>query len=145
MATLYATDAGHQDLFSVYFQVGTSPSAFAMRLVNDTVVETDNWSDISANEIPSANGYTTGGVTINRDATASGWPTLALDSAEMMITGKKCTWTASGNFATPITAVTIVADKAVDQLILYANITAQQPLTGEVISWTPKYKLKKVC
>ena len=145
MATLYATNAGHQDILSVYFQGGTVPSAFAMRLFNDTVVGTDNWADISANEIPSANGYVTGGVTINRDATASGWPTLALDSNEMMITGKKCSWTASGNWATAVTAVTIVADKATDQLICYANITAQQPLTGEVISWTPKYKLKKVC
>jgi hypothetical protein len=143
MATLYATDYGHQDIMDVYFRGATAPSAFAMRLVHDTVVGTDNWADISANELPSANGYTTGGATINRDATANGWPTLALDSSEMQVVGKECSWLASGNWATSCTAVTIVADKATDQLVLYANITACQPLVGETVAWTPKYKLSK--
>jgi hypothetical protein len=142
---MYACDAGYYDMLDVYFRGATAPTAFAMRLVHDTVLGTDNWADILANEIPSANGYTTGGATINRDATANGWPTLALDSADEQIIGKKCSWTASGDWATSITAVTIVADKAVDQLVMYSNITALTPLTGDTVAWTPKFKLKKVC
>lgn len=145
MSTLYATNNGYYDIMDVYFRAATAPSAFAMRLVHDTVLGTDNWADVSANELPSAGGYTTGGYAITRDATATGWPALALDSGEEMITGVKCTWTASASWGTSCTAICIVADKAVDQLLMYSNITAVQPLINEVVAWTPKFKLLKVC
>ena len=77
MATLHWADAGFLDMLGVYFRGITAPAGFALRLVHDTIVGTDNWADISANELPSANGYTTGGVAINRDDTAAGFPALA--------------------------------------------------------------------
>jgi hypothetical protein len=141
------TDAGFMDMMGVYFQGITAPGSFAMRLVNDTVVGTDNWADISANEIPSENGYTTGGISINRDATASGFPTLALDDSEPMITGKECAWTVvTDDWATAVTAVALVADKATDQLVAYSNLPGAgiTPVVGDIIGWTPKLKLTKV-
>lgn len=138
------TNAGLLDMLAVYFQNITAPSAFAMRLVNATGTNTQNWADISANELPSANGYNAGGVAINRDGTASGWPTLALDGGEPQIIGKTCSWTAFGNWATAITLIAFVAVKAVDQLLAYKNITAVQPQTGDTVGWTPKLKLTKV-
>jgi hypothetical protein len=143
MSTLLATDAGYQDMMDVYFRGATPPTAFALRLVNDTVVGTDNWADVLANELPSANGYVTGGVTIERSAV--GFPTLALDSGDMQIESKEVSWTASGNWATAITALCLVADKGTDQLVAYSNITSITPQTDDVVAWVLKFKLKKTC
>src|SRR5574340_747455 len=138
MADMYFSDAGFIDLMSVYFQGVTAPSAFKMQLVNDTVVATDNWADVSANEKASQGGYTVGGETINRDATASGWPTgPVLTDSKIVLTGKKCSWTANADWATAVTAVCIVADKATDQLVGYSNITSITPKNGDIVAWTP--------
>jgi hypothetical protein len=137
------TIAGYHDMMDCYFRGQTLPSAFAVRLVNDTVLITDNWADISANEIPSAGGYTTGGAALTLDAT--GFPVLGNDGTDEEIETKEVSWTASANWATAVTSVTLVADKATDQLISFDNITAVQPLNGETVKWTVKLKLKTTC
>lgn len=144
MALLHMTDAGHQDIQDVYFRGATAPTSFAIRLVNDTVLGTDNWADVSANEKATQGGYTVGGATVNRDNTAAGWPTLALDSSEMQCTSMKVSWTASADWVTPYSAVCLVAVKAVNQLLGYANVTARTPLNGDTVSWTAKVKFTKV-
>ncbi len=142
MATFHFTDRGHQEMMSVYFQNTTVPSDFLSTLVNDTVVGTDDWSDVSAN-VQTGTGYAA--QTINRDATAAGWPTgPALDSSEMMITSKTVTHTASGADWIATTAICLVANMATDRLIGYSNITSVTLANGESLSATYKPKLTKV-
>ncbi len=137
------TQSGYTDMFDCYFRGQTLPGAFDVRLVNDTVVIGDNWAAVSANELPSANGYTTGGVALTLDST--GFPTLTNDGNDVRCDTKEVSWTASANWATAATAICLVADKATDQLVAFANITAVQPLNGETIAWTIKLKLKTTC
>lgn len=134
------TQPGFTDFFDVYFRGATVPSGFAVRLVNDTVLITDNWADISANEKASSGGYTTGGVSLTKDAT--GFPTLANDVNDVRCDTKEASWTASADWSTAVTAVCLVADKATDQLLAFENITSVQPLNGATIAWTIKLKLK---
>jgi hypothetical protein len=143
MATGHFTDAGFQNMMDVYFRAATAPSQFFVSLLNDTIVGTDNWADVSANELQAATpnaGYAQ--VAVTRDAT--GFPTLALDSSEMQIISKACTFTASGNWATSITAIALRADLATDQLISYANVPSTTLASGESYSVTIKLKLTKV-
>ena len=144
MAVLHATDKGHEHVLDVALRGATAASNFYVALLNDTILGTDNWADVSANEVTVGNNPGYAQQTINRDATANGWPTLALDSSEMQITGKQVTFTASANWVTAVTAVGIVANMATDALLLYSNITSISLLNGESIAVTPKWKLTKV-
>ena len=132
MATGHFTDQGHKLMLSLLFQAVTAPSQFLAALVNDTVVGTDDWSDISAN-VQTGTGYSE--AVINRDATASGWPTgPVLDSSEMMITSKTVTFAATGTNWIATGAITLRADLATDRLIAYVNITPITLANGESIS-----------
>ena len=140
MATAHFTDNGHYYMMDAYFRGGTEPTDFYVALVNDTVVGTDDWSDISGN-VQTGTGYSA--QTINQDATASGWPTLALDSSEMQVVGKEVTFTATGADWIATTAIALVANMATDRLIAYANISSITLGNGESLSVTPKLKLTK--
>lgn len=144
MAVLHATDKGHEHILDVALRAATAASNFYVALLNDTILGTDNWADVSANEVTVGSNPGYAQQTINRDGTASGWPTLALDVAEMQIIGKQCTFTATANWATAVTAVGIVANLATDALLLYSNISSISLLSGESILVTPKWKLTKV-
>lgn len=137
------TQSGYKDMLDCYFRGQTLPGAFDVRLVNDTVVIGDDWGDISTNELPSANGYTTGGVALTLDST--GFPTLTPDGNDYRCDTKEVSWTASADWGTAATAICLVADKSTDRLVAFANITAVQPLNGETIAWTIKLKLKTTC
>jgi hypothetical protein len=142
--TGHFTDAGFKQMMEVYFQGVTAPSNFYVALVNDTIVGTDDWSDISTNEI-TGTGYAQ--QTINRDGTSSGWPTgPVLDSSEMQITGKKVTFgPASAADWTSVTAIAIVANLSTDRLIAYANRGSSLSIgLDESYAITPKLKLTKV-
>lgn len=141
MATGHFTDRGHQEMMSVYFQNTTAPTQFLGALVNDTVVGTDDWADVSANA-QTGTGYAE--QAILRDATASGWPTgPTLDSSEMMITSKTITFTATGTNWIATTAICLKADMATDRLLAYANITSVTLANGESLSAIFKPKLTK--
>lgn len=140
MATGYWTDRGHQEMMDVFFRGATAPTSFLVALVNDTVVGTDDWADVSAGE-QSGTGYSQ--QTIARDATASGWPTLALDSLQMQIIGKEVTFTATAANWIATTAVCLIANLGTDRLVAYANITSITLGNGESYSVTPKLKLTK--
>lgn len=140
MAVLHATDRGHQEMLDEYFRAATAPSNFLVALVNDTVVGTDDWADISAQQ-QTGTGYSQ--QAINRDGTASGWPTLALDSSEMQIIGKQVTFTATGADWIATTAIVVLANLATDRLLLYSNIPSITLGNGESILATPKFKLTK--
>lgn len=143
MAVLHATDKGHEHILDVALRGATAAANFYVALLNATIVGTNNWADVSANELSAGTNSGYAQVSIARDATAAGWPTLALDSSEMQIIGMSCTFTATGNWATAVTAVAIVANLATDALIFYSNITSISLLSGESITVTPKFKLTK--
>ncbi len=141
---LHATDRGHYDLLAIGLQAGTAPSNFYVALLNDTVLGTDDWADVSANELLVGVNPGYAQAVINRDATADGWPTgPVLDSSEMMITGKEVSFTATANWATAITAVAIVANMATDRLWFYQNRQSLTLAINEVLKVTPKVKLTK--
>ncbi len=143
MATGKFTQEGYTDMFDCYFRGQTLPTAFYVALFNDTILITDTWALISGNELPSANGYTTGGVALTLDAT--GFPILTNDGNDVRCDTKEVSWTASANWATAATAICLIADKVIDMIVAFANITAVQPLNGETIAWTLKLKLRTTC
>jgi hypothetical protein len=140
---LHATDRGHYDIMDIALRAATGPTNFYGALINDTIVGTDDWSDISTNEI-TGTGYAQ--QTINRDGTAAGWPTLALDSSEEQIIGKKITFgPATAADWIQVTAVAIVANYATDRLWFYGNRGAALSIgIDESYAVTPKFKLTKV-
>ena len=140
MATAHFTDMGHYYMMDVFFRGGTAPSDFYVALLNDTVLGTDDWANVSANT-QTGTGYAI--AAINRDATAAGWPTLAIDSSEEQIIGKAVTFTATAGDWIATTAIALVANMATDHLVAYANISTITLGNGESLSVTPKLKLTK--
>jgi hypothetical protein len=137
------TIAGYHEMMNGFFRGNTLPTAFKMALVNDTVLLTDDWAQISANDLPSANGYTAGGETITNDAT--GFPVLGNDGTDEEMETKEITWTASGNWATAATAVVLNTVTGTVHTVAFENITAVQPQLNDVIRFTMKLKLKTTC
>lgn len=75
---------------------GTAISNFKMVLVTSAVAPTVDSNDLSAlTQVANGNGYTTGGVTVERSAT--GWDTFAQDDTSDKATckAKDISWTAS--------------------------------------------------
>lgn len=141
---LHATDRGHYDLLVIALQNGTAPTDFYVVLLNDTILGTDDWADVSANELVVGTNPGYAQAVITRDATANGWPTgPVLDSSEMMITGKEVSFTATANWVTPITALAIVANMATDRMWFYQNRQSLLLAINEVLKVTPKFKLTK--
>lgn len=144
MADLHIGDQGHKLMLDVLFGAVTAPSNFYIALLNDTVTGTDDWSDVSANEISSGTNTGYAQVTINRDQTADGFAAAVLDSAEMWAVGKQAVFTAGALWVTAITAVVLVANLATDKLVGYANVSSYILGSGETYKVTPKIKLTKV-
>lgn len=88
---------GELALKNTGYNGGTEVAAWKMVLVTSAVaptVDTNTLSELT--EVANGNGYTTGGVTVERSAT--GWDTVAEDDTGDKATfkAKDLTWTASG-------------------------------------------------
>lgn len=140
MATLAATDIGHQTMLDVFFRTATNPSQFLAALFNDAIVGTDDESDLQ-NEMD--NSTEPGYARITIEASNTGWPTLALESSEMQIESKTVTFTATDDWTNPFTAVGIIADMATDRLIVYSNVPSTTLSDGDSFAVTVKFKLTK--
>lgn len=97
---------GQQEMLGVYLQGTTAPTAYAIGLSSMTFAKTTAYAGIT-NE-PSGNGYSR--QTVNRDGTAAGWPTLALDTGDFKATSKTITFTASGAGFGPVTSAFLVSE-----------------------------------
>jgi hypothetical protein len=90
-------DEGEQDLLAVYFRAATAPTTFYVGLLNSTPTDTTTLATMTAE--PSGSGYARQQCT--RDAT--GFPTLALDGGDYMLTSAVKTFTAAGGTIGPVT------------------------------------------
>lgn len=129
---------GQQEMLNVYLQGGTAPTAYALGLSSMTFAKTTTYATIT-NE-PSGNGYAR--QTINRDGTASGWPTLALDTGDYKATAKTVTFTASGAGFGPVTSAFLVSATN-NKLISYTALSASRTLVaGDTLQVTYAVKLQ---
>lgn len=128
---------GQQEMLSVYLQGGTAPTAYAIGLSSMTFAKTTTYATIT-NE-PSGNGYAR--QVINRDATASGWPTLALDSGDYKATAKQVTFTATGTVG-PVTSAFLVGTPT-NKLTSYTALSTSRTLAaGDTLQVTYSVKLQ---
>lgn len=127
-------DEGEQEVLDVYLRGATPPASFALRLFNDTPVETDNLAALTGE--PVGNGYVA--QTIERSAV--GWPTLGLDAGDYQATSKQVTFDASGGSWGPVTHIAMVT--AEGKLITAAALSQARTLAdGE--SLTVTYRIKQ--
>lgn len=141
MAAFVFAKQGFKQMLDEFFRAATAPTNFYVSLHNDTAVIGDDFSDLLNEQ--TGTGYAQ--ETINRDATASGWPTLAANGAgDWQIEGKEVTFTATAADWIAVKCIALVANLATDRLIGYMNITTTTPDNGESIAVTPKMYLTQV-
>ena len=131
------TNEGQQEMLNVYLQGGTAPSGFAIGLSSMTFAVTTTYATIT-------NEATGGGYarqTINRTATAGGWPTLALDVGNFKATASTVTYTATGAFG-PVTSAFMVSATN-NKLISYTALSTSRTLaSGDTLQVTYAVKLQ---
>ena len=115
-----AADELEDDILDVYFRGSTAPTNFYLALYNDTPVDTDTMALLTGE--PSGNGYAR--QLIERSAT--GFPTLALDGGDYMLTSSTETFTASGGSIGPVTyACLVTVSTGTAGLLLIYNALSQ--------------------
>jgi len=77
----HMTDDGFELLFDVFFRGATAPTSFEIGLASAAISQTDSLENVT--ELAVQYGYAREGV--DRDDTASGFPTLELDGGDMQI------------------------------------------------------------
>ena len=128
---------GQQEMLAVYLQGTTAPTAYAIGLSSMTFAKTTGYAGITGE--PSGNGYAR--QTINRDGTAAGWPTLALDTGDFKATSKTVTYTSSGTIG-PVTSAFLVSATN-NKLISYTALSTSRTLaSGDTLQVTYAVKLQ---
>lgn len=148
-------DEGEQSILDVYLRGATAPTAFYIGLLKTSVVtipaETTTMTTLTVATHEPTNGNEPGysaRQTVNRDGTASGWPTLALDSGDFMATSKVVSWTASGNWAGTIrwlfmTTGSATVGNTTGLLLSVAQLSADRLLlSGDQLQITYRLKLQ---
>jgi hypothetical protein len=95
----FVTNRGKKRELDVMYRGQNTPGGFYLALVTaaaSPTVDTNLWSDLSANEIAAGNGYTAGGLAISRNTTD--WDVLTEDDTadRALVQLKNIAWTASG-------------------------------------------------
>lgn len=132
-------DEGEFMFLDVTLRNGTAATNFYLALYNDTPTETDTMATLTGE--PSTNNYSR--QLIERSAT--GWPTLALDSGDEMATSSVETFSASGGSWGPVTYVCLVTtiSGTAGKLVSYAALSQSRTLaSGESLQVTYKVKLQ---
>jgi len=93
------TDEGEEAIIETFFRAaaGYTPTAFYLRLCNDTLTETDTLTTVSGE--PTGNGYSAQLI----ERTVVGFPTKELDSGDYRLISKEVTFTADGGDIGPVT------------------------------------------
>ncbi len=132
-------DGGEQMFLDVGLRAGTAPTNYYIALYNDTIVDTDTLSTVTGE--PSTNGYARSLV----ERSATGWPTLALDSGDYQATSSTETFTASGGSWGPVTYAALVTASSgtTGTLVSYAALSQSRTLaSGESLQVTYRVKLQ---
>lgn len=143
-------------ILDVALRNGTAPAEFYIGLYKNTLAalpaETSTLASLNTAgpyELTNASdaGYSAR-QTIARDATSSGWPTLALNSGDYMATSKTVSWAATANWADTIrwiflTTASAVPANTTGKLISIAQLTADRLLLdGDTLDITYTLKLQ---
>lgn len=148
-------DEGEFAILDIALRGGTAPSNWFIGLMKSTLsgapAETSTLSSLNGAgpyELTNASdpGYSAR-AQVNRDATASGWPTLALNSGDYQATSKSVVFTASGDWTDTVrwmflTTIVTVGDTT-GKLISFAQLSADRTLkNGDTLTITYNLKLQ---
>ncbi len=136
---------GQQHFLDVYLRAASGVTNFYLGLTDSTttcsIAKADTLTTVVGYGEPSGNGYAR--QLIERSAT--GWPTLALDSGDYMATSSVETFTASGGSIGPVYCafVTDVVSGTAGKHISFAALSTGRTLaSGESLQVTYKIKLQ---
>lgn len=117
-------DEGESSMLGVYFRGATPPTAFFLRLYNDTPVDTDTLATLTG-EV-TGTGYAA--IELSRDTTD--WPILALDSGDYQVTSDDFVFTGGPGGWTAATHLVMatVASGTVGLLVTYNALGATRTL-----------------
>lgn len=129
-------DEGEQMFLDVALRGGTAPTQFYLRLVNDTVAETDTLAALVGE--PATAGYAAQLV----ERSNVGWPTLALDSGDYQAVSKTVTFSASGGSWGPVnTCILATTSDNTGLLVSFAALSTSRTLAdGESLQVTYRVK-----
>jgi len=115
---------GEKNVLNSYFRNTESPTTFYARLCRDSLIESSTLNTIS-NEPSSTYGYAP--CTIERSAT--GWPTIEVDSLDWRVVSKEISWTASGGDIGPVnTCFLATSSDNTGLLIAYLNLPVERTI-----------------
>ena len=117
-------DEGEEAMLDVFYRAATAPTTFYCRLFNDTPAETDAISDLTGEA--SGGGYAAEEI----ERSATGFPTLALDSGDFQLTSKTVTFTATTGFGPVTYACLTTSTDSSGLLIAYVALTYERTLAA---------------
>jgi hypothetical protein len=153
-ATNALFDEGEFAILDIALRGGTAPANWFIGLLKNSLAsapaETTTLTTLTTAtyELTNASdpGYTAR-QQVNRDGTAAGWPTLALDVGDYKATSKTVSWTASGNWTDTVrwiflTTVGTIPD-ATGKFISLAQLSADRTLlNGDTLNITYSLKMQ---
>lgn len=134
----HMTDDGFQLMYDVFFRGASAPTKFMIGLNTANLSQTDSLGDLSQ---VSGGGYALQDVL--RDASADGFPTLALDGGDMQLTSTTVQFenTHGSEAWTGAVDAFLLADLATDVLICYRPLSTTRTLhPGDKLDVTIKIK-----
>lgn len=117
---------GEEHILDVYFRGATGPTQFYIGLCNDTLVDTDTLATLTGE--PAGNGYARVNQLIERSAT--GFPTLALDSGDFRTVTSTETITSTGTIGPVNTAFLATTSDNTGRLIAWASLSTARTLAN---------------
>jgi hypothetical protein len=147
-------DEGEFAILDIALRAGSAPASWYIGLLKTSLgsapAETATLATlpVATHELTNASdpGYSARQA-VARDATASGWPTLALNGGDYQVTSKQVSWTASSNWTDTVrwiflTTVGTVGDTT-GKLISLAQLSADRLLlSGDTLQVTYSLKLQ---
>lgn len=132
-------DEGEHFVLDEFFRAATAPTQFFIRLTNTVLSDTSTLTTASAGE-PSTNGYAAQLV----ERSATGWPSLALDSGDYQLTSSEETFNATGGSWGPVDRAFLgTTSNNTGKLIAYATLSQARTLAnGESLKITYRVKLQ---
>jgi hypothetical protein len=147
-------DEGEFGILDICFRGGAAPTTWYIGILFNTLSsappETATLADIPVNtrepDNVSCPGYSSRGA-ILRDSSSNGWPTLVLSGGDYQITSKTVSWTALGNWSTPIRWMFLTTEgtprNSTGKLFSLAQLSADRTvLSGDTLNITYNLKLQ---
>ena len=119
-------DEGEFNVLDTYLRATNTPSSFFLRIFNDTPVDTDSLASL-AGEPGFSVGYAP--QTVNRDATANGWPTLGFSGGNAQASSRQVTFDFTGTATVTYAVLATTSDNS-GRHISYASLSSSKTLAS---------------